>query len=277
MFVEGAKIACASEQMWINDPMVERIVGLKPFQLHMARRCGLNIPQTIMTNGSRQLKDFVKVNKSSIIKTFYPVTWCNGDRFIMAYASRVTNLELVDLSAVALTSNLAQSYIEKEFELRIFYFDGEITSVRIHSQGSEKSEVDWRAQFDGTLEVEIYRDLPRDISTRIREFSSEVGLKYGAFDFIAGQDGKFYFLECNPSGQFLFLEDWNPSIRLTASFLKLLTNNMALSSKQRDKLDGFSLKDMMQDSDANIYYKNQTASWPVSIPASFNYEEVSSI
>jgi len=33
-----------------------------------------------------------------------------------------------------------------------------------------------------------------------------MGLRYGAFDFIVDKSGDYFFLECNPSGQWLWLE-----------------------------------------------------------------------
>ena len=33
-----------------------------------------------------------------------------------------------------------------------------------------------------------------------------LGLRYGAIDMILDQNGEYYFLECNPGGQFLFVE-----------------------------------------------------------------------
>lgn len=273
MFVEGVKLICASEQRWVNDPMVERIVGQKPYQLHVARRCGLAIPRTIMTNGSRQLDDFISHNSPSILKTFYPVSWHDETEVNMAYAALLNNSDSIDISAATLTSNLVQSYIRKSFELRVFYFGGEVISVRINSQDSEKSAIDWRAQLDGTLKVEEYLDLPDEVLNGIKQFASHLNLQYGAFDFIAGQDGEFYFLECNPSGQFLFMEEWNPSIKLAATFLRFLTKDMVLSSLQRDSLADFGLADMLQDSDACLRYQQQALAWPSTAPASFHYQE----
>jgi D-alanine-D-alanine ligase-like ATP-grasp enzyme len=39
------------------------------------------------------------------------------------------------------------------------------------------------------------------------EMLRELGLQFGAFDFIVDKEGELYFLEVNPNGQWYWLED----------------------------------------------------------------------
>jgi glutathione synthase/RimK-type ligase-like ATP-grasp enzyme len=64
--------------------------------------------------------------------------------------------------------------------------------------------VDWRADHN-SLSYEVI-ELPTQVEEGIRAFMAELGLKYGAFDFVVGPGGVYTFLECNSSGQFGWLE-----------------------------------------------------------------------
>ena len=50
---------------------------------------------------------------------------------------------------------------------------------------------------------------------------AELGLVYGALDFVVGPDETFTFLEANPGGQFGFLEA-NTGVPLTGTLAALL-------------------------------------------------------
>ncbi|MGI8308784.1 hypothetical protein [Saccharopolyspora hattusasensis] len=50
----------------------------------------------------------------------------------------------------------------------------------------------------------------------------ELGLVYGAFDFVIGADGKWTLLELNPTGQYGFLEH-HTGVDLTGQLADLLT------------------------------------------------------
>jgi glutathione synthase/RimK-type ligase-like ATP-grasp enzyme len=49
-------------------------------------------------------------------------------------------------------------------------------------------------------------DLPREVEAKILAFMKAFDLIYGAFDFIVTPDGRYVFLEVNPSGQYMWVE-----------------------------------------------------------------------
>lgn len=51
---------------------------------------------------------------------------------------------------------------------------------------------------------------------------SELQLKFGAFDFIVDKDGSWIFLEINPNGQWLWLEN-KLDLNISSSILKVLS------------------------------------------------------
>ncbi|MGH3696825.1 MAG: hypothetical protein ACRDRX_23055 [Pseudonocardiaceae bacterium] len=63
---------------------------------------------------------------------------------------------------------------------------------------------------------------PDGVEHGIRAVMRELGLVYGAFDFMIIPDAEWIFLEVNPGGQFGFLEDGTAE-PLTATLADLLT------------------------------------------------------
>jgi len=49
--------------------------------------------------------------------------------------------------------------------------------------------------------------VPDEIAHRRILFIQKMGLGFGAFDFVEQHDGKIVFLECNPNGQYGWLEE----------------------------------------------------------------------
>lgn len=49
--------------------------------------------------------------------------------------------------------------------------------------------------------------MPEGIDERCVQYLGQMGLGFGAFDFIERPDGEVVFLECNPNGQYGWLEE----------------------------------------------------------------------
>ncbi|MBP6750029.1 MAG: hypothetical protein KA144_10355 [Xanthomonadaceae bacterium] len=83
--------------------------------------------------------------------------------------------------------------------------------VRV-SQDDERTRTDYR---DFSAEIDyIAETLPQEIERRCREFVHSYGLTFGALDLIFTPEGEYVFLENNPAGQFLFVEQLVPELRM---------------------------------------------------------------
>lgn len=79
-------------------------------------------------------------------------------------------------------------------------------AAKIHSQKHERTKIDWRiASLD--LEHEAI-ELPNEVREKVALFMNEFGLTYGCLDFIVTPDGEYVFLENNPRGQYLWIENY---------------------------------------------------------------------
>jgi glutathione synthase/RimK-type ligase-like ATP-grasp enzyme len=98
----------------------------------------------------------------------------------------------------------AQRWVPKAFEVRGFVVGDRVFAAAIHA-GSEASYVDWRNDY-ATLRYERIEP-PANVAAGALACCREVGLVYGAFDFVIRPDGRWVFLECNPGGQYGWIED----------------------------------------------------------------------
>jgi D-alanine-D-alanine ligase-like ATP-grasp enzyme len=65
-------------------------------------------------------------------------------------------------------------------------------------------DVDVRMNVDAK---HVAHDLPNDVSDKLRALMRRLGLVYGAIDLRLSEDGRYVFLEINPAGQFLYVEE----------------------------------------------------------------------
>lgn len=189
---------------WINERAASKKASNKLHQLKVAESIGFNVPRTLITSDIAELIEFEKsIEPAKILfKTFTPYASPDGK---LAYAQIV---HLQDLRAmegsVSSCPSLYQEYIEKAYELRITVVGDEIYCAKIIAADTEAASQDWRAGlFENKYELETIPDIAHRM---VCQMSRELGIVYGAYDFIVRPDGSLVFLEVNPFGQWLWLE-----------------------------------------------------------------------
>lgn len=98
-----------------------------------------------------------------------------------------------------------QEKIEKEYELRIIYVDGEFYTGKINAGMSKKGATDWRAANDIRPSWEKY-NLPLEVCESLHKMMTTMNLFFGAIDMIRDKNGKYIFLEVNPQGEWGMLQ-----------------------------------------------------------------------
>ena len=97
--------------------------------------------------------------------------------------------------------------MEKQYELRVTVVCDKVFACKIDSQRMEedKGRVDWRQGYEYGLRYEAY-ELPDAVKAFCIKFLQDMHLNFGCFDFIVTPQDQFVFLECNPNGQWLWIE-----------------------------------------------------------------------
>jgi len=213
-----AALTTVGKFLWINHPALERAALSKPAQLFVARRVGLDIPATIVSNDPQAVRRFVEGSRMQVVyKAFSQPRNMDGK---VLYTGVVTAERLANLDRIRLTPGIFQELVEKSHELRITVVGSRIFCAKIDSQAHPDTKLDWRrAQRDVGYEAV---DLPQAVAAKIQAFMQALGLIYGAFDFIVTPDGRYVFLEVNPGGAYMWVE-CATGLGITAALADALT------------------------------------------------------
>jgi glutathione synthase/RimK-type ligase-like ATP-grasp enzyme len=211
--------------LWVNRPDLAARAVYKPLQYSVATRAGLIVPPTLVTNSTSAVKRFASSVAGVVQKPLSTNLIFEDDGYKMGYTHLVTDADLADLRGVASTAHHLQEWAPKSSECRAVVVGDDIFCVAINA-GSDKAYVDYRSDFAANTYKEI--ELPERVLNGMRMFMAELGLIYGAFDLViglgegdAGADQVVAFLECNPGGQYQFLEA-AAGVGITESLVALL-------------------------------------------------------
>jgi glutathione synthase/RimK-type ligase-like ATP-grasp enzyme len=204
---------------WMSHPRAIRGALWKGEQLLRAARLGFRVPRSIVTNRPDSVREFRKAIAGDLIfKTLSsPVLSADkvgpADRIARHLPTTlVTDAHLGMLDSVGELPCLFQEYIPKKYELRVTVIGSEVFAARINSQDDERTRTDCR-DLSAEIRYEPAR-LPPEIERRCRDFVHSYQLTFGALDLIVTPDDEHVFLENNPVGQFLFVEELVPQLAM---------------------------------------------------------------
>jgi hypothetical protein len=220
--VRGVLHSFESRARWVNTPGSQRNAGLKATQLALAQSVGLSIPKTVLTNDLAVARAFVaSLAGRAIYKGFNPAIW-QVDTLpkYSLYTSVVTREDLEGPDGLRHAPGIFQEFIEKDFELRVTIFGRSCIAAKI----TEQDGVDWRLNYG--MKLAPY-ELPGVVRDKLLRFMDRMGLVMGCIDLVVTPDGEHVFLEVNEQGQFLWVEEKNPDIRLLAPFASFLAQRDA--------------------------------------------------
>lgn len=219
-FIAGLYLLAAPDAFWVNPPPIRR-AELKPVQLREAARAGLVIPRTLMSNDPARIRRFLAEHRGrTIYKPFFPAQWDHGDQVAILMTNEVRLEDLPSEDVLRLTPGIFQEKVDKAHELRVTILGEHVVTARLLSQESERTRLDWRAGM-GKISVEPDR-LPEEVERACLRLMRGLGIVFGCFDFIVTPEGEHVFLEVNPAGQFLWVEEACPDLPLLAPFVDFL-------------------------------------------------------
>lgn len=178
----------------ITKPSILRKAENKVYQMVYVSRNEWNIPKSYIGNDkhlSNEYKQSLSIIKPLTIGKTYGK---NGWELYQ------TNLFRGIEEDIALTPVYLQHYIKKQYEVRITIIAKKVYAVRIDT----KNKIDWRMDYSNHRYSLI--DCPKDIIRKCYQMMLDFNLVFGAFDFVVTPENEWIFLEINPNGQWLWLE-----------------------------------------------------------------------
>jgi glutathione synthase/RimK-type ligase-like ATP-grasp enzyme len=186
---------------WVNDPVSEWVAGHKIYQLRTAQAVGLSIPRTLITSEPQHARAFI--DELGLQRSVYKCFSATREDWRETRIMRPDELEL--LENVRYAPVIFQEYVPADVDLRVTVVGDRTFAAAIHSQGLGY-DVDYRMTL-GRAQVEPV-ELPALVEQRLRALMERLNLAYGAIDLRRTPDGAYMFLEINPSGEFLFIEEF---------------------------------------------------------------------
>ncbi len=163
-------------------------------QLKLAQDVLLDIPKSILVQNNSLSNEF----------KYHPIiTKAVQDNIAIRHEGVlfIQRVQMVDLESMEdlFYPSFFQIEIKKAFEIRSFYLDGTFYSIQYYS---DSKKIDMRDNYNSSI-FEPF-ELPEFIEKKLREIMLKLRLNSGSIDLIKSTDGKYYFLEINPNGQY----DW---------------------------------------------------------------------
>lgn len=205
--------------VWLSHPQQIYRAENKLLQLNIAKKIGLIIPPTLVTNSKMELVAFFeRYNENIVIKPIGAGKVPNQNQLI--YTSKVEKEHIENIDSYTLTPCIYQKNIEKEYEVRVTIVGDTVFPSKVNSQVSPLTEQDWR---QGKLKFEP-TSLPEEINRKLLRLMSELGLNFGAIDLIKNQDNEYIFLEINPNGQWAWIE-FDTGQKISEKIIEFLTQH----------------------------------------------------
>ncbi len=179
----------------VNDPWAETRAGRKAIQLAIALRCGLRVPQTLITNEAEEVRDFYEKHSGRVVVKVFR----SPDKYLVETRA-LRQEDLANLEYLHLAPAIFQERLAGASDVRVTVVDQQIFAARLTPR---REMVDYR--LDPLADIEPF-DVGHDVEKSMLALMSELGLSYCSADFRLTPEGELVFLDLNPGGQFLFVE-----------------------------------------------------------------------
>lgn len=209
--LEGYCLTAPPERKIVNPLLAERRAESKLWQLHLARSLGFSVPETLCSNKPEDVRAAVNSMGAAVVKKL------RGTMHRTPLTLRATPEILSDVDALQAAPLIVQKLVEAKCHYRVNVFLDQVLVSRIESES-----LDWRPSAGREA---TQTKLAPAVEAACRRFRVAAGLYYCVLDLVEDRSGSIFFLECNPQGQFLFLEQPTGTplaIEFSAMLLRLL-------------------------------------------------------
>jgi glutathione synthase/RimK-type ligase-like ATP-grasp enzyme len=172
---------------YLNHPADMAAAAFKPYQLALASRCGLLLPETMITSVRPVAEVFAQRRGGQVV--------------VKPMARKAPFLVTADdRSGWQRAIHLTQQRIDTTRHVRLTVVDGGVYAARIDSP-----HLDWRTEIERCRYQPV--DTPAEVAGPVRRLLALLRLRFAALDFAVDRDERWWFLEVNPNGQWLWIED----------------------------------------------------------------------
>lgn len=211
----------------VDDYWTVRRAAQKELQLAAARKLGMTIPSTLISNDPVKVQAFCREHSAVVAKMLHSFAVYQDNKEQVVFTSEVTEAQIND--SLKLCPMIFQQKVAKQKELRVTVVGDECFCIAISSALYAGADVDWRRKGYELIDRWQPEQLPPTIEAQCIALCRTLNLNYGAIDLIVDPDGRYIFLEVNPSGEFYWAEQFN-QLAITESIARLLIGQSVKSA-----------------------------------------------
>lgn len=231
--IEESRIALfswvgAHHGLVVDRPRLVRAAREKMLQLTLAAELGLDVLPTLVTNDPEAVRRFWDEQQGELItKMEHAFAIEQGDRVGLVHTSRVRPEDLDALDGLSACPMTFQRRVRTVREYRATVVGPRVlTGVLDYAAGDYGT--DWRLASltdEGVARAWRPGALPAGVEAGLLALMDRLGLCYGAADLLEDAEGRFWFLEVNPSGEWGWLN--GPGLPIASALADLLMGEMA--------------------------------------------------
>lgn len=155
----------------------------KPIVMEEAIKLGMTVPKTLITNSKKDLEQFFEdCDRKIITKSLHEVIKDHRyefkeDEYVFIYQMTQLLEALDERTPDVFAPSLFQECIEKEYEIRTIYMNGQCYSAAIFSQLNEQTKVDMRNRDANTPTRYMPYQLPEALEQKIDALMQKLKLR----------------------------------------------------------------------------------------------------
>lgn len=192
-----AYVVRASRTTWLSDLDAVVAAESKLLQYQTARRFGAAVPRTVVSSDPERAASVV--GRPLVVKPLGPGHFYsnNSPKVILTTELQPDSVSDAEFAAAPF---IVQERIEADRHLRIVTVDRRAWGCELNAEGRS---LDWRAD-DDAHHCFVPVSLPEELEATAVSIARELGCGFSSQDWIVAGEMPF-FLDLNPSGQWLFL------------------------------------------------------------------------
>lgn len=191
------------DRCFLNSPSAIATAESKVRQLLAARRIGFRVPDTIVSNCPNQIRQLGKNNHTVSKCISRSLIEGNNERVI--FTEITPNITDENNKEIEASPFITQSLVKKTYDIRATVVGHRVFAARIHSQDDPETQIDWRKGTNVSMKQELI-ELDQKTERMCIDLVQQLNLTFGAIDLILDEKGEIWFLECNPNGQWAWIE-----------------------------------------------------------------------
>lgn len=183
---------------WINPREADAAAHHKPLQWTVARQLGIPLPRTLVTTTAQAAREFVQhVAPAKVVFKAFLASIQEWRETRIVEQEDLDRLDLVRYAPV-----IFQEYVPG-VDLRIMVIGDAIFAAEIDARNTSYP-FDMRMVVGEGVVAAV--TLPKPVQAQLLALMRRLNLMYGAIDMRRTDAGEHVFLEVNPAGQWLFVE-----------------------------------------------------------------------